>query len=604
MHSVARRQEFVFSAGSKLGSIRKTYPLRILQFHLTRQSRWLLPETDASLIAALSTALGIPRAVAQILCARGFSDASAARSFLSPSLDNLHDPFLLRDMDLAVARIQRAIRDSEPMEIHGDYDVDGTTSTVILKRAIEMAGGNVGFQIPNRFRDGYGMHAAKVESAAANGIKLIISVDTGIRAAAVVTRARELGVDVIVTDHHLPEGELPPALAVLNPNRLDCTYPDKGLCGVGVAFKLVQALLQALDWPDDKLRRVLAGFLKIVAIGTVADVVPLTGENRVIVRHGLSGLRDVRSPGLRALLNVADFRDGQIPSATQIAFRIAPRINAAGRMEDARDVVELFLTDDLIRAKSLAEKLHLLNADRQQEEACIVEEVLAACEAEPVTDSQAALVFCAPAWHRGVLGIVASKIVERFHRPVFVLSEEGGVAQGSGRSIAAFHLLNAMDSMPDLFIKYGGHHHAAGLTMDAARVPEFRERFNQYAARQLTSDDFCPTVEVDACLDFVDLHDGIFRDVQQLAPFGNSNPEPLFAILNAEVASTPALWKDKHMKVWLKQERRTLFFKGFGLGHRVAELRPGMRVDVAFNLADDQWTGGWSALLRDFRETP
>jgi single-stranded-DNA-specific exonuclease len=341
-----------------------------------------------------------------------------------------------------------------------------------------------------------------------------------------------------------------------------------------------------------------------VAIGTVADVVPLTGENRVIVRHGLSGLRDVRSPGLRALLNVADFRDGQIPSATQIAFRIAPRINAAGRMEDARDVVELFLTDDLVRAKSLAEKLHLLNADRQQEEACIVEEVLAACEAEPVTDSQAALVFCAPAWHRGVLGIVASKIVERFHRPVFVLSEEGGVAQGSGRSIAAFHLLNAMDSMPDLFIKYGGHHHAAGLTMDAARVPEFRERFNQYAARQLTSDDFCPTVEVDACLDFVDLHDGIFRDVQQLAPFGNSNPEPLFAILNAEVASTPALWKDKHMKVWLKQERRALFFKGFGLGHRVAELRQGMRVDVAFNLADDQWTGGWSALLRDFRETP
>ncbi len=568
---------------------------------LASRSRWLLPSTDAILVSSLAAALGVPRAVAQILCARGFTATDAARSFLSPSLDNLHDPYLLRDMDLAVARIQRAIRDAEPMEIHGDYDVDGTTSTVILKRAIEMAGGKVGFQIPNRFRDGYGMHASKVETAAANGIKLIISVDTGIRAAAVVERALELGVDVIVTDHHLPEGVLPPALAVINPNRPDCAYPDKGLCGVGVAFKLVQALLQSLGWPDDKLRRVLASFLKIVAIGTVADVVPLTGENRVIVRHGLRGLRDVRNPGLRALLDVADFRDGQIPSATQIAFRIAPRINAAGRMEDARDVVELFLTDDVARATSLAEKLHLLNADRQQEEASIVDEVLATCEATPVNDSQAALIFSAPEWHRGVLGIVASRLVERFHRPVFVLSEEGGVAQGSGRSIPSFHLLNAMDSMPDLFIKYGGHHHAAGLTMDAARVAEFRERFNECAARQLSLDDFCPTVTIDACLDLAELHEGIYRDVQQLAPFGNSNPEPLFAILNAEVASAPTLWKEKHMKLMLKQERRTLFFKGFSLGHRAEELHQGMRVDAAFNLADDQWSGGWSALLRDFR---
>jgi single-stranded-DNA-specific exonuclease len=569
---------------------------------LTSRSRWLLPSTDAALVSALSSSLGIPRAVAQILCARGLSAADAARSFLSPSLANLHDPFLLRDMDCAVARIQQAIRDREPMEIHGDYDVDGTTSTVILKRAIEMAGGTIGFQIPNRFRDGYGMHASKVESAAANGVKLIISVDTGIRAAAVVQRARELGVDVIVTDHHLPEGVLPPAIAVLNPNRPDCTYPDKGLCGVGVAFKLVHALLATLGWPDEKLRRVLASFLKIVAIGTVADVVPLTGENRVIVRHGLGGLRDVRNPGLRALLDVADFRNGQIPSATQVAFRIAPRINAAGRMEDARAVVELFLTDDVEKAKSLAEKLHLLNADRQQEEASIVEEVFAACEAAPVTDCHAALVFCAPEWHRGVLGIVASRLVERFHRPVFVLSEEGGVSQGSGRSIPAFHLLNAMDSMPDLFIKYGGHHHAAGLTMDSARVDEFRERFNQYAAQCLTPDDFCPTVEIDACLDLADLYTGIYREVQQLAPFGNSNPEPLFAVLDAEVAGPPVLWKEKHIKLALRQDRRTVFFKGFGLGHRAEELRAGMRIDAAFNLAEDQWNSGWAALLRDFRE--
>jgi single-stranded-DNA-specific exonuclease len=267
-------------------------------------------------------------------------------------------------------------------------------------------------------------------------------------------------------------------------------------------------------------------------------------------------------------------------------------------------VVELFLTDDVAKARSLAEKLHLLNADRQQEEASIVEEVLAVCEAAPITDAQAALVFCAPEWHRGVLGIVASRLVERFHRPVFVLSEEGGVAQGSGRSIAAFHLLAAMDSMPDLFIKYGGHHHAAGLTMDAARVSEFRERFNEAAARRLTSDDFCPTVEIDACVKLSDLHQGIFRDVKRLAPFGNSNPEPLFAVLNAEVAGNPMLWKEKHLKLMLRQDGRSLFVKGFRLGHRIEELRAGMRVDVAFNLEDDQWNGGWAALLRDFRETP
>ena len=226
---------------------------------------------------------------------------------------------------------------------------------------------------------------------------------------------------------------------------------------------------------------------------------------------------------------------------------------------------------------------------------------MAACEATPVTDTQAGLVFCAPAWHRGVLGIVASRLVERFHRPVFVLSEEGGVAQGSGRSIAAFHLLQAMDSMPDLFIKYGGHHHAAGLTMDAARVPEFRDRFNECARGLLTPDDFCPTVEIDACMELGELHEGIYRDVQQLAPFGNSNPEPLFAVMDAEVAGPPILWKEKHIKLVLRQARRTLYFKGFGLGHRAEELRQGMRVDVAFNLADDQWSGGWSALMRDFR---
>ena len=568
----------------------------------------MLPSLDNNLVSALGTALGIPCAVAQILYARGFTDPPIARSFLSPSLANLHDPFLLRDMDRAVERILRAIRDREPMEIHGDYDVDGTTSTVILKRAIEIAGGAIGFQIPNRFRDGYGMHASKVEAAAAAGVKLIISVDTGIRAAAVVDRARELGLDVIVTDHHLPDGVLPQAIAVLNPNRPDCTYPDKGLCGVGVAFKLVQALLQSLGWPDEKLKRVLASFLKIVAIGTVADVVPLIGENRVIVRHGLSGLRDVRNPGLRALLNVADFRNGQIPTATQVAFRVAPRINAAGRMEDARDVVELFLTEDCAKAKLLAEKLHLLNADRQQEEAVIVEAVLGECEATPVTDEHAALVFCAPGWHRGVLGIVASRLVERFYRPVFVLAlnREDGTAQGSGRSIPAFHLLDGLESMSDLFQRFGGHAHAAGVTLDPARVPEFRERFDAYARAKLGPEDLQPRLAIDAVLEVKEIGEDSANDIFSLAPFGHGNDAPLFAAVNVEVAGPPALWKERHLRVLVRQERRTLALKAWNFAERIGELPAGARVDIAFSIEEDAYSAargypGWCAILRDVR---
>src|SRR5579863_8380319 len=330
---------------------------------MAQTARWLFPSLDRTEVEELARELGIGVPAASVLCGRGVHDAASARRFLRPSLDDLHDPLALRSMDCALERLTRAVRDREQILIYGDYDVDGTTSVVILKRAIELAGGLADFHVPDRLRDGYGMRPEVVETAASRGVSLIISVDTGIRAAEVVRRASELSIDVIITDHHLPEAELPPALAVLNPNRPDCDYPEKNLCGVGVALKLVQALLAGLDWPKDKLRRVLESFLKLVAIGTVADVVPLTGENRIIVKHGLSGLRDVRNPGLRALLEVAGFTGGSAPSATQVAFRIAPRMNAAGRMATANDVIEMLLTADVKRARDLAAQLHTLNAE-------------------------------------------------------------------------------------------------------------------------------------------------------------------------------------------------------------------------------------------------
>jgi single-stranded-DNA-specific exonuclease len=571
-------------------------------------ARWLIPDINSQQAEALAAALRIGLPVARVLLAREICDADSARRFLRPSLDDLHEPAKLRGMTEAVERLSRAVRSGEKILIYGDYDVDGTTSVVILTKAIEMAGGAASFFVPHRLRDGYGMRSEVVEKAAAEGVKLIISVDTGIRAAEVVRRASELAIDVIITDHHLPEAALPAALAVLNPNRLDCAYPDKNLCGVGVAFKLVQALLSSLDWPPDKLRRVVESFLKLVAIGTVADVVPLMGENRIIVKHGLSGLGAVRNRGLRALLDVSGFTNGRVPSSTDVAFRIAPRMNAAGRMDTANAVIELFLTDNAERAGVLAQQLHALNGERQLAEADVTRQIVEECVRVPVRDGQRALVFAADNWHRGVLGIVASRLVERFHRPVFVLSRnpEDGLAQGSGRSIRPFHLLEALEAMPELFDRFGGHRQAAGLTMPCGRLDLFRERLNEFALARLSLEDLAPLVEIDALLEFREIHERCVAEVFSLAPFGCGNPSPLFAALDVEVAGPPAVWKEKHLRVMLRQHGRTLALKAWNFAERAGELPAGARVDVAFTLENDAYAAargepGWSAVLRDCR---
>lgn len=561
---------------------------------------WLLPQVSGD-SAALAAALQITTPAAKVLCHRGLGDAQAARRFLQPSLDHLLDPLTLRDMPQAVARLRQAIGARQKILIYGDYDVDGTTSVVLLTKAIELAGGAADFHVPHRLKDGYGMRPEVVERAAAEGVRLIVSVDTGIRASEVVKRAAELGIDVIVTDHHLPEAELPPALAVLNPNRPDCPYVEKNLCGAGVAFKLAQALVATLDWPADKVRRIWESLLKMAAIATVADVVPLTGENRVIVKHGLDGLKSVRNPGLRALLDVGGFAESA-PSARQVAFQIAPRMNAAGRMDTARAVVELFLTKDPERARELAKQLHEQNAERQQVEA----EIRETCERMPADDAAAALVYYAEDWHRGVLGIVASRLVERLRRPVFVLSRnpEDGLAQGSGRSIPAFHLLEALESMPELFVKFGGHKHAAGVTLDPANVEEFRRRFNEFAAARLTAEDFLRRVEVDAVVELREITERAIDDVFALAPFGHGNPAPVFAALDVEVAAPPVVMKEKHLRIAVLQNGRALTLKAWNFAERAGEFSG--RVDVAFQLEEDAYSAArgypaWAAVLKDVR---
>jgi single-stranded-DNA-specific exonuclease len=566
-------------------------------------ARWLIPAADPSAAAALAAALRISSPAAKVLVHRGLADPEAARRFLNPSLDDLLDPLLLRDMAAAVARLRRAIQAGEKILIYGDYDVDGTTSVVLLTKAVQLAGGAAGHHVPHRLNEGYGMRPEVVEAAAARGVTLMISVDTGIRAAEVVARANELGIDVIVTDHHLPESALPPAVAVVNPNRPGCPYPNKDLCGAAVAFKLAQALLATLGWPDARLRRVTESFLKLVAIATVADVAPLTGENRILVKHGLDGLGDVRNLGLRALLKEARL-EGKAPSARQVAFQIAPRLNAAGRMDTAKTVIDLFLTADQERAGALAKQLQDRNDERRQ----VQTEICETCERIPVDEATAALVYYGAEWHRGVLGIVASRMVERFHRPVFVLglNSEDGMAQGSGRSIPAFHLLEALESMPGLFVKFGGHMHAAGVTLEAARVEEFRQRFNAYAAARLRPEDFLPSMEIDAVLEVRELDERSAAGVFALEPFGHGNQPPLFAALGVEVAAAPVVMKEKHLRVTVKQNGRTLVLKAWNFADRLAELPAGARVDVAFRLEEDAYSAArgyppWAAVLQDVR---
>ncbi len=579
-------------------------------------ARWLLPDISAGAISELEQQLRVPRLVAAVLVRRGYTDCVSASEFLSPDLKTLHDPFAMRDMDRAVTRLAVAVVRRERILLYGDYDVDGTSSIVVLKKAIEILGGEADFHIPHRLKDGYGMRSEVIERAAETGVRLIVSVDTGIRATEVVRHANELGIDTIVTDHHLPEAELPPAIAVLNPNRRDCDYPNKHLCGAGVTFKLVQGLLARSGMPAARQTALLDSFLKPVAIATVADIVPLVGENRVIVRRGLSGLREVRNPGLRALLAVAGFDLGECPSAHQVAFRLAPRINAAGRMATARDVIELFLTNDAVRARDLAEQLDTLNRERQQVESEIVEAILKQCEEEAVSYEPPAMVFAGAGWHLGVLGIVASRLVERFSRPVFVLSDAAAVEESrSGgrlaglpaRSIPAFHLLEALESMPTLFKKFGGHRQAAGVTLHADQLSAFRQQLSEFAATKLTADDLKPEYSADAEASFAELTDAAIQQVLALGPFGFGNACPLFYARAVEIAGpAKALSGGKHFNVPLRQNGRLLFSKAWNFADRALFLEPGTKLDVLFQIEDDpsgrkRGYGSWSVSIKDVR---
>jgi single-stranded-DNA-specific exonuclease len=551
---------------------------------------WESLRCDDAVVAQLSHELRVSPVTARLLSIRGLDDPLSARRFLFPSLDDLLDPHRLTDMTIAVERILRAIANKERIAIHGDYDVDGVTSTVILRRALELLGADVTHFLPERLRDGYGLQPASIERLHGLGVALVISVDCGIRGVEAAARARALGLDLIITDHHEPDTELPQALAVINPKRHDCTYPDKNLAGVGVALKLVQALCIRTghtNW--------LPAFVKVAAIGTLADVVPLTGENRVIAKLGLEMLsKGPHKVGLRSLLDVCGLIGKQIDSY-HIGFVLAPRVNAAGRMSSPDIAARLLLaSDETMRdeARELAQQLDTENIRRQQEEADIVAAARKTVETDLEVGSRTVIVVAGEGWHRGVIGIVASKLVDAFHRPAIVISTDGDVAHGSCRSIPSFNMLAALESCAEVMTKFGGHKQAAGLTMPADRVRELRARVNEHADGCLEPDDLRPRIWIDGSLGFRAIDEQVASELTSLAPFGAGNPRPIFRTSGVEIVDGPRRLKERHLKMAFRQDGRVMR----GIAWRASEREEFVTehrgaIDLAFSLEQDTWEG-------------
>jgi single-stranded-DNA-specific exonuclease len=551
---------------------------------------WDRQACDAGAADALRRALGVEPITAHLLCLRGLDTPEAARRFLKPSLDHLLDPFALADMRPAVERLLAAVDRRERIAVHGDYDVDGITSTVILRRCLELLGGDVVHFIPERLKDGYGLQPTTIERLHAEGTRVVVSVDCGIRGVEAAARARDLGVDVIITDHHEPDATLPAALAVINPKRHDCPYADKHLAGVGVALKVVQALCARAG-----RERWLPAFVKIAAIGTLADVVPLVGENRVIAKIGLDLLsKGPHKVGLRALIDAAGLT-GKTIDGYHIGFVIAPRVNAAGRMSSPDIATRLLLAADEAmgeEARALAEQLNDENTRRQQEEAAIVAQAKKIVESDPDIGARTVLVVAGDGWHRGVIGIVASKIVDAFHRPAIVLSIDGDVAHGSCRSIPSFDMLGGLDACAPFLTRYGGHRMAAGLTIETSRIRELRARVNDHAEALLGPDDLRPRLRIDDALGFGTITGRVAAELDALSPFGPSNPRPVFCAHGVDIVDGPRRLKDRHLKMALRHQGRVMR----AISWRGAERYPFLEshrapVDVAFSLDQNQFNG-------------
>jgi single-stranded-DNA-specific exonuclease len=561
------------------------------------QSRWLLPKApDSVAVAALCRELNLPELVCRLLVARGHRDTESAKHYLRPRLDHLHDPATLGGLDRAVERIVRALRAGETILIHGDYDVDGICSTTLLTRTLQWLGGSVTPFIPHR-RDGYDLTAAGVAAAKGAGATLVVTCDCGTSALAPVAELQRAGIDVIVTDHHLPAGPLPEAYAVLNPRKPGCPSPDKDLCAAGVAFKLALAVTKAMGASPNPV----FNMLDLVALATIADVAPLRGENRVLAIYGLRLLNETKNVGLRAMIRAAGL-DRRPITAGRVGFILAPRLNAAGRVGSAMRGVELLLATEEAVANPIARELEELNGHRQQLDREVLEQARDMVSAIDL-DQTYGLVLAAEGWHPGVIGIVASRIVEEFGRPTILIALEGDEGKGSGRSISPFDLHAGISRCRELLLRFGGHRSAAGVTVARDRVSDFARRFNEVARETLTPADLIPELRADLEVELSDVTDGLEALLRHVEPCGIGNPSPVLVARGVRVAAPPKVVGKDGLRVLLHQNSTEITALGWGMAWRAPELSVGSTVDVAFRLERDEWNGEsrLQARLADFR---
>jgi len=553
------------------------------------KKKWVLKEFNHLLRDIMVRQLNISPLLVQILLNRGLFSVEEAARFLYADLSSLYNPFILKDMDPAVKRILTALQRKEKILVYGDYDVDGITGTVILFEALKQLGGKAGYHIPHRLKEGYGLHQKPIQQAAEAGFTLVITVDCGISGADVVNWSnKNNGPDFIITDHHQVPADLPPALAVINPRQADCNYPFKDLAGAGVALKLVQALLEKTPGVESAAWQ---RYLDLVCLGTIADVVPLQGENRIFVKHGISCLTGTNRPGLKALLKLAGAQEDKV-STRDISFGLAPRLNAAGRMEDASVAVELLLCPNPDKADQLAAQLDKFNQQRQETEQKILKEALQMLESDPIQKQSRIILLASPKWHPGVIGIVASRLADLFYRPALLVSLEGEQGKGSGRSIPGFHLYNALFDSRHHLLSYGGHAQAAGFTIKADELKNFYQSLTNYMSKNTMEDLFVPSLEIDALASFQEISGQLVNELNLLSPFGNGNREPVLGSLDASILRLRKVGhKKNHLKLFVKKNGVCLDGIGFHLAGLNLEITEGEKVNLAYTPVLDQYDG-------------
>ncbi|MFH1687570.1 MAG: single-stranded-DNA-specific exonuclease RecJ [bacterium] len=553
--------------------------------HRTPPAQWVLPtKPDLETVAELAAAARLPMSAVKILVNRGHDTPEKIQEFLDPKLSNLRDPFEMYGMRRAVDRIIKAFFANEKVIIYGDYDVDGITATSLLYMVLNKLGGQVSYYLPNRLTEGYGLSKVGIDLAHASGVTLIITVDTGITAVAEIEYARSLGMEVIVTDHHEQGETVPNACAVVNPKQNDCAYSDE-LSGVGVAFKVAQAIYQSLNQDERELEE----HLDLVALGTAADIVPLIGENRVFTHFGIRQIARTTKPGLKSLTFVSGLMGKEI-STGQVVFILAPRINALGRLGDAGEAIRLLSTRDERQAAEIARKLDDENKRRKEIDTATLREALAQIDERVDLDHDRAIVLAGEGWHQGVIGIVASRLVERFHLPTIMISINDGEGKGSARSIPGFHLCEALKQCEDLLIKYGGHKYAAGLSIKAENIEEFRERFKEVSRQDLSNDDVTAKLNIDLEIELTDIDDAFMQALESFAPFGPMNMRPVFLTRNCEVAGQPYTVGKNHLKMRVRKGDAVFDLIGFGFGDWARQISAdGCLIDIVYVVEYNTW---------------